>query len=427
MSQGRPAANGCAPATTAARARRALTHAPILAVAAVLLTVLVAPAAVHARPYVYRVPGGGKLIVPRTSITDGARVVIRRAKGPAVDAGSRALGRPVSLKMRHGRLVGSVRLILPLRGHVRTRGFPYQSTVRLAYYNARARRWETVPATINRKRRTISARLRHFSWYNPLSWDWDSIVLRLDQRIGELRGARTAPAPCNSGVAVPSWADTVTSNAADIQMRTCAEGEKGTDRVVVQMVNNRPFGMVLRYGARVAWGWHETPDDAAGALATMLMENASAGDELYIAPLKRASVGVPRGDWWFAQFQASITPESTFADVLMLAADKIDISLVRKEFVGKLWAECSGQIKGSFSGLPTTQKDALGWVGAASSCMLKALPAAAAAGKLDGVSIEKLQKSLQVLSAIGTGASVGKLAGQVADWVVARNATWPAT
>jgi hypothetical protein len=235
--------------------RSARRAAPALLL--VLAALFVAAAAAEARPHVYKVPGGGKLIVPKTSITDGARVVVRRAKGPRVAADSHPLGRPVSLKMRRGRLVGPVRLILPLRGQVKTHGMPYKWTVRLAYYNARHRRWDTVPAKINRRRRTISARLTHFSWYNPLSWDWGSIILRLDQRIGELRGARTGPAPCTSGVPVPSWADTVTNNGADLQLRTCAEGEG--EKVVVQIVNNRPFGMVLRYGAPVAWGVEQRP------------------------------------------------------------------------------------------------------------------------------------------------------------------------
>lgn len=395
-------------------------HSVATVALALLVCLLFAATSDADSSHIYRVPGGGKLIVPSTSITNGARVVIRRAKGPAVQPSLRAMGRPVSLRMRGGRLVGPARLVLPLRGRIKRYGMPLDRTVRMAYFNATKRRWETVPAKINPRRRTISAWITHFSWWNPLSWDWDSLILRLDQRIGELRGGRTGPAKCISGIPVPDWANTVTDNGADIQLRTCAEGQDG--KVVVQIVNNRPFGLVLSYGAPVVWGWHQTPSAAANALGALMMDDLVGANELYLPPLQAASVGVARGDWWFAQFQAQITPASTFADILALAADEIDMRWVRKEFVGPLIAKCSAQIKGTLGGIPTVKKDALGWLGTASNCLLKALPAAAKAVKLDGLSIDRIQHSLEVLSGIGRGAKYGKLTGQIADWIVARPA-----
>src|SRR4051794_33955335 len=93
------------------------------------------PATARRTAYRYRVPGGGHLIVPRTSITDGARIVIRRARGPRVPEQQRALGRAVSLGVRRGRLVGPVTLVLPYNGGATVQGMPARLSVSLAYYD----------------------------------------------------------------------------------------------------------------------------------------------------------------------------------------------------------------------------------------------------------------------------------------------------
>lgn len=398
---------------------RPLSRTPLLLAMLLVAPVamLLGPAGADARSRVYKVPAGGTLIVPSTSITDGARVIVRRGRGPRVQSGMLALGRPVSLQMRGGRLVGPVRLILPVRGRIRTSGMPIRSTVVLAFYNARTRRWETVRARFDRKRRTITARITHFSWWNPLSWDWDSIVLRADQRLGELRGARTGPAPCDPrSRPVPKWAETITNNGADLQLRTCAEGEG--DRVVVQIVNNRPFGMMLRYGAPVAWGWHETSGDAIDVAFNGAADALAAPDELYLPPLKRASVGVPRGNWFFAPFQASTTPATMAVDLFAFIANKVEIKLVRPAFFGRLASECSAQIKVTVPTGVTFKRDLVGWIATVSGCVARAIPKLEADGLLNRFTSEQLAQTATLLSRAGTLLEAGKIAANLADlWI----------
>ena len=130
-------------------------------VAALVLCVLPVSTAAARRSYVYRVPGGGRLIVPRTSITDGARVVIRRIRAPRLGANRHALGRAVCLRMRDGRLVGPVTLELPYRRRIDTYGMPLDLSIQLAYFDARAGQWHVVPARVDAWPKTISAQITH--------------------------------------------------------------------------------------------------------------------------------------------------------------------------------------------------------------------------------------------------------------------------
>lgn len=390
----------------------------ILAItAAQALTLPSSDAAAAKRGRVYRVPGGGKLVVPDSSVTRGSRIVIRRAKGPAVPTGRGTFGAPVSLRVKRGRLVGPVRLMLPLRGtSIETYGMPLDLSVQLAYFDAKAGLWRVVPARINRQHTMIIARIRHFSWWNPLTWDWAGLALRLDQRVGELRGARTGPAHCTSGVGTPGWADVTTNNGSDLPLRTCSEGQD--DKVVVQIVNNRPYGVILRYGAPVAFGWHEHPGDAAGEIAMQFADQLVSRNELYIAPLKAASVGVPKGTWFNGLFQASVTPKSIAADILTLALDKLDTKGIRPQLVGRLATACSGTLKPGLDGSIVIDTEPLAWVATIGECLLKALPQAAKDGLLDGAALDQLEHAVTLLARVQTAAEAASLAGRLADYYV---------
>jgi hypothetical protein len=82
-----------------------------------------------------------------------------------------------------------------------------------------------------------------------------------------------------------------------------------------------------------------------GAIGAMLADALVSSSELYIAPLKAASVGEPRSAWRGAHFQPSMTRKSLAADVLALAADKLDMKVVRPAMIGGLAAECLWLLK----------------------------------------------------------------------------------
>jgi hypothetical protein len=310
--------------------------------------------------------------------------------------------------------------------------------VQIAYFDVHAHQWKTVRAHVNRVRRTVTATLTPAiwneanlvvdgkgaqvaanggsSWWNPLSWDWGGLAARLDQGVGQLRGARTGPAKCTSGVRLPSWSLVTASNATDIPLRTCAEGQG--DEVVVQIVNNRPYGMILKYGAPVAWGWHQQPDEAGRAVGAMLADALVSPSELYIAPLKSASVGVPRGAWRSATFRASITAKSLAADVLALAFQGIDTQLVRPAMVGKLAAECSWLLKPRLDGAVAIETNVLDNLAGVAACLADAVPKLRAEGLLTGAASDHLEHALTVFARVGLAHALVKITGDLADLYV---------
>lgn len=384
--------------------------------AAISIGLAGSPDADAARVRIYDVPGGGTLVVPRTSITDGAQIVVRRRPGPRAPSGYLRAKTALSLSVRRGRLVGPVTLTVPFRKPASTGGLPLKNTVDLAYYDERARGWRRVPATVNPRRGTLTARLTHFSWWNPFSWDWGQLSLRLDQRIGELRGARTGPAHCTSGTPTPAWANVLVDNGADLPIRTCSEGQDG--KVVIQITNNRPYGVILTYGAPVAWGWHERAEGAAGEVAAAFVDRLVSPNELYIPPLKAASVGVPQGGWSSASFEARVTPKSLAGDVMRILAEQVDLRGVRPQFFGRLAAECSSVLRPGLDGSVAVNGDAISWIEAISGCMLRGMPAAARAGGLDSMKIAHLERVGTMLRRVKLGAQVGYWTGYLADLYV---------
>ena len=390
---------------------------------------------------VYHLPGGGSLTVKHGALSPGAKMVVRRAKHRRLPGHTRSLGRPVSLRIARGRLVGSVLLRFPYHKRIDPLGMPLDLTVQIGYYDRRVGKWKTVPAHVNRLRRTVTARLTPAiwneanlvvdtkgarasaasataaasgsSWWNPFSWDWGSIILRLDQRIGELRGGRTGPAHCTSGVPVPSWALISVSNAADLPFRMCTEGQG--DKLVVQIVNNRPYSVILKYGAPVSWGWHEQPAEADKAVGAMMGDALVSPNELYIAPLKAASVGIPRGAWRSADFHASVTAKSIGADVMTWIASQVDTRLVRREAIGKLAAECSKVLKPGIDGDVQVNDNVLDVVAGVAHCFENAMPKLRASGLLDAATTDRLQHAVAVFARVGLAIDTARVAGKVAD------------
>lgn len=204
------------------------------------------------------------------------------------------------------------------------------------------------------------------------------------------------------------------NNGTDLPIRTCAEGKNG--EVVVQIVNNRPYSVTLAYGLPVSFGWHQIPGDAAGATGAALGDALAGPNELYIAPLSSASVGIPRpNSYGLGLFQAKVDRHSLAADVIALIMDQLDGKVVRPSIMGKLAATCSGVLKPGLNGAPEITKDALDVIGKIAGCVETALPQLAAAGALDSVNLAKLKHAAQLLSGIIKGVVVGKLAGTLAD------------
>jgi len=118
--------------------------------------------------------------------------------------------------------------------------------------------WIPYTSTFDRARNKVVALIPHFSWWNPFSWDWVGIAARVNQDVGQVVGRRAGPPTCTSRP--PAWVASLAGVSSDaaVAVRSCAQAQGNI--LDVELVNNRPYGMVLQYGAPVKWGWHQDAD-----------------------------------------------------------------------------------------------------------------------------------------------------------------------
>jgi hypothetical protein len=180
--------------------------------------------------------------------------------------------------------------------------------------------WIPYTSTFDRARNKVVALIPHFSWWNPFSWDWAGIAARVNQNVGQVVGRRAGPPTCTSGP--PTWVTLLSgaSSDADVAVRSCAQAQGNV--LDVELVNNRPYGMVLQYGAPVKWGWHQDGDSAKKKDLYRLADALIGPHQLYLPPLGRASVGIfPTSPTSVAPFKIWPSRASLFVDFIDVAAD----------------------------------------------------------------------------------------------------------
>lgn len=161
-----------------------------------------------------------------------------------------------------------------------------------------AKGWEQVEGTYDPTDHTFTVEMPHFSWWQFWTWDWAAIGAGISQHTLSVIGMRSMDTPqCTNGVPLPDWFKEARGIASEngFVIRACAQGSKEHPGVLdVQIVNNRPIGMILNYnGANVQWGWHQPPTSIAQAISYAAGDAAAqAADGLFIPPLGRASIGI---------------------------------------------------------------------------------------------------------------------------------------
>lgn len=190
----------------------------------------------------------------------------------------------------------------------------------VATFDPATQMWIPYTSTFDRARNKVVALIPHFSWWNPFSWDWVGIAGRVNQDVGQAVGRRAGPPTCTSGP--PAWVSSLSgvSNDAAVAVRSCAQVQSNV--LDVELVNNRPYGMVLQYGAPVKWGWHEDGNSAKDKALYKLADALLVSNQLYLPPLGRASVGIfPTSPTSVAQFKIGPSLASLFVDFVDHAAD----------------------------------------------------------------------------------------------------------
>ena len=185
--------------------------------------------------------------------------------------------------------------------------------------------WTPYPATFNAETDTMVASLTHFSTWRFWRSDWGTDLGRITRTVAAWSGRRAVDLPsCRSRRGPPGWyhSNVGIENTPALAVRSCIEGHAG-GVLEVQLVNNRPYGLILDYGSNtVKWGWHATPRTLTDTLRDAVGDHAArAAGGLYLPPLSRASVGIMnpgrRTDHGFA-----ITPGTA-----TILGDVLDMSL----------------------------------------------------------------------------------------------------
>lgn len=261
--------------------------------------------------------GGARLIIPPGAMDPGATVSASYGEPPSDDFGVlNPIAAPVKLVSEpadaiHGLL--TLEFPIPLDGDAGAGEFGISTF--------EGGEWVPVTATVDTERELVVAQIPHFSWWNPFSWDWASLLARTNQRIGEILGKRAPAASCTRGEPQPGWVASMggITNDGAIAVRACAEGEG--DVLAVELVNNRPYSMYLDYGSDVEWGWHEEGDSTFDLARNAFGDTLAGPDRLYLPPRGRASVGILRAEGHH-EFHIGYGREAFAVDILATVLDE---------------------------------------------------------------------------------------------------------
>ncbi|MFD8949572.1 hypothetical protein ACFV0B_12025 [Streptomyces xanthophaeus] len=358
--------------------------------------------------------GGAHLIVPPGAMTDGATIRATYRHRPDGDwNGLTPTSAPVELTAEPADAIhGLLTLEFPVPEPPAGAGPEAPPSYGVSTFEEESGAWTPYASTYDAARHMIVAQIPHFSWWNPFSWNWVDIGARVNQNVGQTLGRRAGQPACSGGA--PDWVASlngVTSEAA-VAVRGCAQTEG--DVLDVQLVNNRPYGMVLEYGAPVTWGWHEKGGSAQQIGANELGDALAGPGRLYLPPLGRASLGIPRTSaTQVSRFRIGPTAGSLFVDFATQGADFL---------VGKKLPEVGNCAVLMATYTPDLSAASLrDTIVSAGSCLKDSYLREVAAGKLDRSTVDQLSARLDGLkkaSVVGRWWTVYGIEWQFADLFV---------
>lgn len=363
--------------------------------------------------------GGAHLIIPPGAVDAGAKITATFAQPPAGTDNpyAKPLAAPVKLTtVPANALHGLLTLEFPVdptQVRAGSRDNAAGTAFGIRTLESDQGRWEPVSTTYDPARHMVVATIPHFSWYQPLSWDFDALYARVAQDFGQALGARKGPPDCQ-GRKAPEWVSQLAGVAsdADVAVRSCARTSKG-DVLDVKLVNNRSYGQVLTYGSPVEWGWHEPGNNAADKERNRLMDSSVGSGALYLPPLSEASVGIRRtAPGSHHDFVIGPTPLTVGVDLtFLLVAPAVQV-----------WAPAgSCAIAGAVTPLDARKVDVgqmRDWTLEVGGCLLKAFDHEFAAGNLNHWEVGQLDatfKSLRAAEIVGRALFVSNVTWPVGD------------
>jgi hypothetical protein len=230
------------------------------------------------------------------------------------------------------------RLSAPLRLRARVHGVSRADVRagRVALYRLAHRRWHRIRTRPTAGGRAVGARLPGGGTYAAFSRS-AGVGLSLGDVLDSFGDAvngmvwkfntytgNSGPKPnCEGKPGRPGWADFNGDDYYTQPLMVCARGEG--DVIAVEMTNNRPYGVIMKFPVTPKWAWVE---DGVHLDQTVQVPYKPV-EGLYIAPTARASVGIARGAWpqATASFIAKPTQQTIFLDVLQTVIDQTGAGL----------------------------------------------------------------------------------------------------
>jgi Domain of unknown function (DUF4407) len=387
-----------------------------------------------------RLNGGEKLTIPVGAITGNAPVTATYTAAHSW-AGNSPASDEVTFTST-GTIAGKPMLSLPVAASQATAA--QDGALVVAYWSPSTSTWTSYPTTYDPMTRTMRAVLAHFSTWRFWTRDWGSDLATISQAAGALEGRRATGAPeCDASAAVPSWYRTSTGIAESPSQPVlgCVMGHPGSNDLDVELVNNRPYGLMLSYGgATVTQAQHDGPVTLTDGLRDAIGDFAARAEGgLYLPPLSRASIEIINAGR-ARNLNFTITPTRA-----TIVADALDISLgplIRKgtsaaaaKWGRNVFAAAAGsctQFMTSFpvASIPDQSTVMSVLTSAAPECLKEILTAAAGsetavrAGVGDGIVtlISTAADGLEKIISIGKWADIEDKLGKVLDFVIDRAA-----
>lgn len=355
-----------------------------------------------------QLPGGGTVAVPAESIPDGATLEVATAGAPDLPPGLTPVAVPVDLRFDTGQQPQApVQLTYPYDPAAVPAGVDPAEMYGISSFDEATGSWKPLPVTFDEKAGSFTAELTSFSWKWPWQVDWAGIGAAINQGFGELIGKRSKEAVCESHSPLPSWARAVTSNEPALPIRTCAEGDpKNPEIAVVQLVNNRPYGLVVTSPVGFAWAWRQESKHIASKFTVAGLSGILESNQYYVPAGARASFGF-RDDGWT---EAIVTAEPTEATLVAEVAARIVSSAVAANvaenvagtFAGKCLAPLVTSIDPTEPDTVLTKDVVRSWLAGSAGCVQEAMSAAVAAGLLDRFSARRIDSAYRAAGRFGT-------------------------
>ncbi len=193
--------------------------------------------------------GGASLSVP-AGVVSGSGYLVASTGGASPAAGGRGSGlalaeaaAPVHFQVTGAHPTGTLRVTFRVGAIRLPRSVPAsarRNAVWLAYYDPAARRWQPVASRYDPATGTVTAQVRHLSWWAPWTWDWQGFSLRLRQALSAF-GSGRAPAESCPGVLKVTAAS---AGGQDPPLIGCAASRSG-GKLTVSVTNNRGISAVM--------------------------------------------------------------------------------------------------------------------------------------------------------------------------------------